>query len=1041
MPKAPSGTADTPTDSAAWPDGLSPLRLQLRNRDLKFVGEPLLVGHYRSSRITGAERVVDALIGGQMAQSLRLGQYPDAPGTHQVFVNLHRSVDDAWQLPRPHSVVVVGLGEEGELRHSALAMSVRLAVLALAQRLLELQGAGCAPHFDLAATLLGSGGAGITAGAAAQQVAQGVRDANVALHQLNLRQIRAREGANEGLTHGRRKGQGDSTDGQALVRPWPQAGTLHLVELYADRAAEAWRALQALSQALPGQFDLAPDVVSGLGALRRPLDGGYRGADYDFIRAATRAGGPDGVAIDYTLDTQRARSEAHGQATQMALVRTLVARASQAAAHDPQLGRTLFQLLVPPGVAPIFGASSDLVIELDDGTAGIPWELLEARPQRGATVEARPWAIRCKLLRKLRTDRFASQVPDAGAEAGVLVVGDPACDRQRYPDLPGARDEALAVAQRLRAVLPPAQVQALVRSAAPDDPGPDAAEVVKALLSRDWRVLHVAGHGEAAAGPEPWPDLAGPAPGPSPAPMPDQAATVDAATGAGPATAADAQVLGHDRSRGVVLDNGSFLGPRELAAMSVVPQLVFLNCCHLGARADTVLQPADRGRPMDWPLWAASLAQQLIGLGVRCVVVAGWAVEDRPAQVFAETFYAALLRPQGGARFIDAVAEAREQAWRAGGNTWAAYQCYGDPDWTFHPRGSVARAAPSLAARYSAVSSPPQLTLALETLVVQCQVQGADRAEQALRVAHLATQFGPAWGAMGAVAEAFGLAWAAVGNRAQALAWYQRAVAAEDGSASLRAAEQWAVLLVQQVGEQIDTAEQAARPWSTAQAHAAQTALDQARGLLQGVLRLAPNAARHSLLGGLCKRQLMLHRLRAPAAAAGQAQTLSDMVHHYRQAHDLARTGLHADGASSGAWQALVQPGLNLVAAHLAGRAPGARVALPRGLLASVRAALLRQSQVAPDFWCVAGLEELALYQALAAGDARRRLGQVAQGLAVLQARMPSLGHWATLCDQMRFVLHPLLQAPTQAGPEGPAAQALMAQLRGYAGRAATGAD
>jgi len=467
-----------------------------------------------------------------------------------------------------------------------------------------------------------------------------------------------------------------------------------------------------------------------------------------------------------------------------------------------------------------------------------------------------------------------------------------------------------------------------------------------------------------------------------------------------------------------------------------VPQLVFLNCCHLGARADTALQPAPRGRLHDRAQWAASLAEQLIGMGVRCVVVAGWAVEDRPAQVFAQTFYAALLRPSGGARFIDAVAEAREQAWAEGGNTWAAYQCYGDPDWTFHPRGSGQRRATSPAERYSAVSSPPQLTLALETLAVQCQVQGADRVAQARLVQHLEARFASPWGAMGAVAEAFGLAWEAVGERAQAIAWYQRAVAAEDGSASLGAAQQWANLLVKQVGERIDAADLAHLPWSAAEAAAAQQALDQARSLLQGLVQLRPSVARHSLLGGLGKRQLMLHRVLAPDDAATQALALAEMVRHYQQAHALALHAQRRPGAAPSASQALVQPGLNLVAAHLAGRAPGGRVALPKGLVAGVRAALVQQSRQAPDFWCVAGLEELALYQALAAGDARQRLAKVAQGLAELQARVASVGHWATLCDQMRFVLHPLLQEAAQAGAEGPAARALLARLRGFAGRA-----
>ena len=81
------------------------------------------------------------------------------------------------------------------------------------------------------------------------------------------------------------------------------------------------------------------------------------------------------------------------------------------------------------------------------------------------------------------------------------------------------------------------------------------------------------------------------------------------------------------------------------------------------------------------PRFAAGVAEELIKIGVRCVVAAGWAVDDaRRERRSPTTFYEALLR---GRRFIDAVAEAREAACAMGGNTWAAYQCYGDPDWRF----------------------------------------------------------------------------------------------------------------------------------------------------------------------------------------------------------------------------------------------------------------------------------------------------------------------------------------------------------------------
>ncbi len=110
------------------------------------------------------------------------------------------------------------------------------------------------------------------------------------------------------------------------------------------------------------------------------------------------------------------------QSTQARLVGELVKRASNDANRDTQIGRTLFQLLVPVEMEAHLGGSSEMLLELDDGTAAIPWELLDA-PEDGRGGASVPWAIRAKLLRKLRTVEFRQQVSDARIEDAVLVIG------------------------------------------------------------------------------------------------------------------------------------------------------------------------------------------------------------------------------------------------------------------------------------------------------------------------------------------------------------------------------------------------------------------------------------------------------------------------------------------------------------------------------------------------------------------------------------------------------------------------------------------
>ena len=293
-----------------------------------------MLGHYGALALTGTEHVVDGFIGGLMSASLAAGLYPEATGSHQVFINNRPNPDSPLSLPRPPQVVVVGLGEEGKLRSAELTRTVRQGTLAWAQRVAQTPGQGAA-HFEMAATLIGSGGTGITVAMSAQAVAQGVREAN------------------EKLSEG----------------GWPQASHLRIVELYLDRATDAWRALQLLVEAAPEHFALTPTVMSGAGALRRPLDSGYRGAAYDFISAVTDHDPFGEPKIVYTLDTKRARVEVAravhaiapgGRAGAARLERTPIATRRSAA--------PLFQLLVPVEMEANLGGSSEMLIELD-GTA------------------------------------------------------------------------------------------------------------------------------------------------------------------------------------------------------------------------------------------------------------------------------------------------------------------------------------------------------------------------------------------------------------------------------------------------------------------------------------------------------------------------------------------------------------------------------------------------------------------------------------------------------------------------------------------------
>jgi pimeloyl-ACP methyl ester carboxylesterase/tetratricopeptide (TPR) repeat protein len=913
------------------------LRVTITNGDLTFVAEPLMLGHYRSTRLTGTEWVMNRIIGDVMEAAIDRGLYPDAPGTHQVFVNTRTDPERPDQPPRPEAVIVVGLGQESKLRAPDLVNTVRQAVIAWSQRLMERRPRPT--EFDLATTLIGSGGCGISAGQAALLVAQGVRDANALLD-----------------------------DGKGVEGAWPRVRHLRLVELYLDRATEAWRALRLHAEASSGEFVVTPEIEEGTGWLRRPLDSGYRGADYDFISATTRPAAEGGSEISYTLDTKRARAEVRGQATQGALLRELVATASNENNIDDKVGRTLFQLLVPLELEPFLKGTTEMQIELDDGTAGVPWELLDVESSSPGEESRQPWAIRTKLIRKLRTETFRTQVVDADVDASALVIGEPACD-DGYPPLPNARAEARAVAGCLAGPtgLAGNQVISLVGEAG--QPGPNARTVINTVMDRPWRIIHIAGHGAP-------PEMLGPAP---------------LKEGDPP------QRMG--APRGVVLSNKAFLGAREIQNMRTVPELVFVNCCYLAATDVSQVLKGDLPgvKRYDRTHFASTVARGLIDIGVRCVIAAGWAVEDRVAAIFAKTFYAALLE---GDRFIDAVARARIAARNARGNTWAAYQCYGDPDWVLRRSGADAQKPQQrpVADEFAGVASPRGLCLALHTLQVRSEYQHAAADEQHVKIVHLESRFAEKWGKRGDVAEAFGTAWLAAGDLGQAVGWLKRAVEATDGTAAIRAIEQWANVtarLALQTAERLGDGTDTSSPLVDRDLEEPIARIDEALARLNQLIAIKPTAERESLLASTYKRKALVARM------ANEAQAESDAVkamrHHYEEAASLSEESGGKD---------YFYPAMNVLAADLvlhAGKTDW--TGFDASFLGKLRSRLSAQVAAAPDFWTIANQIELRLYEALARGDLNRERRAIERQYDDLYRRISARRMWQSVYDQAIFVL------------------------------------
>ena len=411
--------------------------------------------------------------------------------------------------------------------------------------------------------------------------------------------------------------------GDEPVAPLPmRIADLQFVELYEDIALDALHALATFRGRTGLNINLDLDRRSG--GEKRPR-ATYQPDWWSRVQISTvpvrhDPGGPidqRSHGLKYTAFGDRARAAISDVVVQRALVDRLVAEAIGGGARaDGELPATLFELLVPAGFKEAAADRQRVQLVLDAESAAYPWELLVDRHLGNETAVG----IGAGLLRQLRVEQ--PRAVNHAEDNRVLVVGDP---DSAMVALPGAVDEATAVAKFFERRSGWEVVQR-IRGVTTDL---NATRIIEGLLAQDLRLLHLAGHGVYDAD----------------SPM------------------ASGMVIGGAEGEAPLLITAT-----EVRQMRVQPELVFINCCHLGR--------IERTTPFH--KLAASLAQAFIEAGSKAVIAAGWPVEDQAAQTFSIEFYRDML---AGEDFGTAVTNARRKTFdrHADSNTWGAYQCYGDP--------------------------------------------------------------------------------------------------------------------------------------------------------------------------------------------------------------------------------------------------------------------------------------------------------------------------------------------------------------------------
>jgi hypothetical protein len=547
---------------------------------------------------------------------------------------------------------------------------------------------------------------------------------------------------------------------------------VEFVELYEDLAIQAARELTRLEERLREYAD--DGVVLHAERYLRHSPGGQ------FHRPASpyESGWWRRIEIAqkngyfaFTSLTDRARAEKRDEKRQPGLVDGLVAETIATTAYDEDLSATLFELLLPNDLKEQMRDQTNVIFVVNETSAGYPWELLAQRSRKGV----RPLSTQFGLLRQFTTRIFRQNVHST-RQLTAFVVGDP---MNSHAELQSAQREAAEVAK----ILSDCHYDAKLLQRA------TASAVFRQFFARDYRIVHLAGHGQ----------------------------------------------YDKDKLRnGVILSEGNFFTAAEMRQKQIIPELVFLNCCYLGAHREEDKKGLRDRRPNDL---AASLAGELINMGVKAVIAAGWAVDDDAALTFATTFYKEMLIH--GEKFGPAVLKARQETHRQhpGSNTWGAYQCYGNPDFSLlasEPQESLSGTADlDFVARQECLDRVRSINAAASgakpAQIAELTVE-LERIESGVPVDWLDGEL------LSLVAGAYG----SLGSFEQAIDSYRRALSDQKGTAAVKAVEQLANLLDR---------------WGKKQPPAKQIDFWKEAGqLLDRIREWGPNYERLALSGALNKR-------------------------------------------------------------------------------------------------------------------------------------------------------------------------------------------
>ena len=372
------------------PPSRDQLEVSVRHGDLQCADYPLLLGHAAGTPLAGAEGRCDALLGGALTSFKNLGLFPDAGSTY-------RYIPSASPEDRLAGCLVLGLDPCEALTRSTLADLVQLAVIDYANQYSS-SGATAGTTPSLSAVPVGTG----------PVFELRVEDSVAAICDAVL-------AANDVLR----------------ANDQPTIARLQIIDCYAGKVEKSCETLRALARLdgrrAGGGLSLVEEIVETPGA--RP---GMPSADYDDGRweqlsievEAVEDVGTEAVPRRQAhLRFRRARGRAvvddSSRVVDDHLATELVRLAIDEPAKTVAAGADLFENLLPLALKQEWSSIGNMILQVDDETADLPWEMLVDRRAGGL-----PFICESGLVRQFRLPPSRVRTV-ASIAAGALVIGDP----------------------------------------------------------------------------------------------------------------------------------------------------------------------------------------------------------------------------------------------------------------------------------------------------------------------------------------------------------------------------------------------------------------------------------------------------------------------------------------------------------------------------------------------------------------------------------------------------------------------------------------